>query len=76
MFIAVISLSYTFCVVITYYATDVNRRQVRPTFCKNVKNGRILSFGEYIWNHHEECIQIRTNIPSIGLAICEIGFEI
>ena len=26
-----------------------------------------------IWNHHEECIQISTNI---GWVICEIGFEI
>ena len=35
----------------------------------------ILEFGDYIWNDLEKCIQISTNTPSIGLVICEIGFE-
>ena len=30
---------------------------------------------DYIWNHHEKCIQINTNMPSIGLVIHEIHFE-
>ena len=25
-----------------------------------------LEFGEYIWIHQEKCIQISTNMPSIG----------
>ena len=29
----------------------------------------------FIWNHHEIYIPIGTNMPSIGLVICEIGFE-
>ena len=27
---------------------------------------------DYIWNHHENCIQISTNMPDIGLESCEI----
>ena len=45
-------------------------------FFKKSKNVNILKFGDYIWNHHEECIQISTNMPSIGSIMCEIGFEI
>ena len=26
-----------------------------------------------IWNHHEKCIQISTNMPGNGLEICEIS---
>ena len=36
------------------------------------KNVKILGFGVYIWNQHEKCIQISTNIPYIGCEICEI----
>ena len=31
-----------------------------------------MEFSEYIWNHHEKCIQISTNMPGIGLEICDI----
>ena len=31
-----------------------------------------MEFGGYIWNHHVKCIQISTNMPGIGLEICEI----
>ena len=31
---------------------------------------------DHIRNHHEECIQMSTNIPSIGLVILEISLEI
>ena len=24
------------------------------------------------WNHHEKCIQISTNMPDIGLEVCEL----
>ena len=39
------------------------------------KNVPILEFGDFIWHHHAKCVQINTNMPSIGLEICEIGFE-
>ena len=39
---------------------------------KKFKNVTILEFGNYIWNHHEKCIQISTNMSGIGLEICEI----
>ena len=34
---------------------------------------KILEFSEYIWNHHEKCIQISSNMPDIGLEICKIS---
>ena len=33
-----------------------------------LKNVDILEFGNYIWNHHEKCIEMSTNIC---LEICE-----
>ena len=33
-------------------------------------------FGEVIRNHHEKSIEISTNMPSIGLEIPEIAFQI
>ena len=39
---------------------------------KMLKNVNIIEFGDYIWNHHEKCIQISTNMPDIGLEICNI----
>ena len=30
-----------------------------------------MEFGDYISNHHEKCIEISTNMPGIGLEICE-----
>ena len=32
---------------------------------------RIVEFHDNFWNHHEKCIQISTNVPRIGLVICE-----
>ena len=43
---------------------------------KIVKKVNILEFSDYIWNHHEKCIQISNNMPSIGLIIPEIAIEI
>ena len=41
---------------------------------KNLKIN--LEFGDYIWNHHEKCIQIlSTNMPDIGLEIY-IGLDV
>ena len=40
---------------------------------KMFKNVKILECSDYIWNHHEKRIQISTNMPGIGLEICEIS---
>ena len=32
-------------------------------------------FDYYIWNHCEKYIQISTNLRSIGIVICKIGFK-
>ena len=34
-----------------------------------VKNVKIVEFHDHIWNQYEKCIQISTNMPSIGLVI-------
>ena len=54
---------------------DVSRQHVkiRRNFEKNVN---IVEFHDYIWSRHEKCIQISTNMPSIGLVIHEIDLEI
>ena len=31
------------------------------------KNVKTLEFGDYIWNHHEKCSEISTNMPCNGL---------
>ena len=53
------------------------RRQVKKLtkFGKKCQNYGILWLA-YIWNHHEECIQISTNMSSIGLVIPEITCDI
>ena len=40
------------------------------------KNVKILEFGDYIWNHHEKCIQNSTNMPGIGSFIRVIHVKI
>ena len=35
-----------------------------------------MAFHGQIWNHHEKCIEISTNMPSIGFVIPEITCEI
>ena len=32
-----------------------------------------MEFGDYIWNHHEKCIQMSTNMPGFDEVFCEIG---
>ena len=45
--------------------------------CTNlVKNVKILEFHDLIWNHHEKCIQISTNMPGIGSLIRELDIKI
>ena len=54
-----------------FRAASEYRRQV-----KNVtnleENVNIVEFNDHIWNRHEKCIQISTNMPSIGLVTPEI----
>ena len=45
-------------------------------YLKIFKNVNILEFHEHIWNHHEKCIQISTNMPGIGSLIREIHINI
>ena len=33
----------------------------------------MIEFGDYIWNYHEKCIQISTNMPYNSSVILEIG---
>ena len=35
-----------------------------------------MEFHDHIWNHHDKCFQISTNMPGVGLVICEIAIEI
>ena len=49
-----------------FHAAGVSRRQVQ-----NYK--QVSKFvGDYIWNHHEKCNQISTNMPGIGLEMSDI----
>ena len=56
----------------TYHATGECRRQVK-NITNLVKNVKIVEFHYHIWNHHEKCIQISTNMPGLGLEIREIS---
>ena len=40
------------------------------------QNVKIQELGDDIQNHHEKCIQISTNMSSIGLKNPEIAFDI
>ena len=57
-----------------FHAAGECRQQV-ILFTHFVKIINILEFHDHIWNHHEKCIQISTNMPGIGSLICEIGLE-
>ena len=54
------------CLINAFRAAGECRRQFKnvTNFVKNVK---IVEFHDHIWNHHEKCFQISTNMPSIGL---------
>ena len=54
------------------------REQTTGQTYQNVafKNVKIVKFSDHIWNNHEQCIQMSTNMPSIGSIICQIGFRI
>ena len=52
------------CNINAFYAADECRQ--------HVKNIKMIEFGDYIWNHHEKCIQMSTNMLGICLDICEM----
>ena len=58
-----------------FHAAGECRRQVKNV-TNFVKNVNIVEFHDHIWNHHGKCIQISTNMPSIGLVMPEITYEI
>ena len=57
-----------------YHAAGECRRQVKK-LTEFVKIVKIVEFHYHIRNHDEKCIQISTNIPSIGFLIPEIISE-
>ena len=58
-----------------FHAAGECRRQViNLTNC--VQNVKIVEFHDHIWNHHEKCIQISTNMPGIGSLIRKIHVKI
>ena len=59
----------------TYHAAGVSRRQVKNVTKSSIKFN-ILDFGDYICNKLEKCIKISTNMPNIGVVICELGFKL
>ena len=57
------------------YEKEQIRQVVNLTnVCKKYQNCRII-YG-HIWNHHDKCIQQRTNMPGIDSLICEIDINI
>ena len=57
------------------HAAGECRRQVKK-LTKFVKNVKIVECHDHIWNRNEKCIQISTNMPSIGSLIREIAITI
>ena len=55
---------------------DRREQTTGPKFHKMFKNFKIIENHYYLWNHRGKCIQTSTNMPSIGLVICEIVIEI
>ena len=54
------------------YPFPTVRREEQTTIqknCNTIQKVNILKFDDYIWNHHDKCIQISTNMPAIGLEI-------
>ena len=58
-----------------FHAAGECRRLVKNV-TNFVKNVNIVEFHDHIWNHHKKCIQISTNIPSIGSLIRKIAVQI
>ena len=58
-----------------FHAAGESRRQVKK-LTKFVKNAETVELHDHIWNHHEKCIQISTNMPVIGSQLRKIGVQI
>ena len=58
-----------------FYAAGECRRQVKY-LTKFVKKFKIVELHVHIWNYNEKCIQISTNMASIGSLIREIAVKI
>ena len=57
-----------FCVILYLFFWVFLTHSTRQAWADDKsKMSKILEFGNYIWNNYEKCIQISTNIPSIGL---------
>ena len=65
-----------FTITLTKLERVQSRRQVKKCHKMFKKNVKIFKFHGYIWNQHGKCIQISTNMPSIGLVIHKITFKI
>ena len=63
----------SFCIS-TYHAAGECRRQFK-NLTNLLKKVKTVGFQYHIRIHHEKCIQISTNMPSIGLVIPEITCE-
>ena len=58
-----------------FHVAGESRRQLKNVI-NLVKNVKIVEFHDHIWNQHEKCIQISTNMPDIGSLIPEIHVKI
>ena len=54
-----------------FHAAGECRRQIQNV-TNWVKNVKIVEFHGHIWNHHEKCILLSTNMPRIGVVIPEM----
>ena len=54
-----------YVLTLTTRQAGVSRRHVK-NFQICFKNFGILEFRDHIWNHHEKCIELSANMPSIG----------
>ena len=54
---------------------ESKKSELIQNFPQKLKYVKILEFWDYIWSHHEKCIQLSTNLPGIGSLICEIHVQ-
>ena len=57
------------------HAAGMGRRQFKNVTKVSTKV-KIVEYHDKIWNYHEKCIQISTNMPGIGSLIHEIHVKI
>ena len=54
--------------------TKLSRQQVQ-NFTKIIKSVKIIECHCYVLDHHKKCIEISTNMPTIGLFFRETGLK-